>query len=402
MIQGKATLVVDLGNSSTKGLVLFNKDPNTGIFRERRFDLSNKFAYVTSDYTVPDEYSPETSTMFSIDAEVDGAPVKGTFINGEVQEKELPSGALRPTATRKKYKLDTTALSLELSFLYGFKAIMAMERVSDFSQLDITWNVVTMLPPGDMDNGKDAVERIIRSIKMVTSTYPECNLEVKVDNTLVLPEGYCAYWGVVCTKGRKYRVDYKYLIDSSVIVFDVGAGTTDCMIVKKGKLIQSTRNTVNQGGNNVFQRVKKALLLKDLELDDNDIQEGIIHGYVKDGATKLNIVNIVNQAKTEVARIIIDDFIGFLEQTNVTVRSVGYVLICGGGSMSDSEVQEIKPLSESLVEYFKTLSPNSELVKIPHHTVKKPNEDGEYEKVEEQISPRDLNLIGASILAENL
>jgi len=68
--------------------------------------------------------------------------------------------------------------------------------------------------------------------------------------------------------------------------------------------------------------------------------------------------------------------------------------------MQESEVEDIEPLSAKLISYFKTLSPNSALVDIPKHTVLKELPDGDVKKVEEQISPRDLNLIGASIMAE--
>lgn len=402
MIQGNATLVVDLGNSSTKGMVLFGKDSQTGKFRERRFDLSNQFAMVSSDYEVPSDYSDTTSTVLSIDAEVNGKPVKGTYCNGEVQQKEKPTGILRPTATRKKYELDTTALSFELAFLYACKAIMNMSRVNDFSQLDITWKVVTLLPPGDVDDGKDKIEAIIRSIKKINTSYPVCDTNINIERVVVLPEGYCAYIGVVYDKGHIFRPDYKFLNEETVIIFDVGAGTTDCMLVKNGKLVQTSKHTVNKGGNNVFQIVKRELELQGLALEDADIQNGIIKGFVKDGAKQIPIADIVNKAKSEVASIIIEDFTGYLERTDIKVRSIGYVLVCGGGSMNDSDCTEIRPLSEGLVNNFKELSPNASLVDIPTHVVSKPDEDedGAYKKVEEQISPRDLNLIGASILAE--
>ena len=402
MIQGNATLVVDLGNSSTKGMVLFGKDSQTGKFRERRFDLSNQFAMVSSDYVVPSDYSDTTSTVLTIDGEVNGKPVKGTYCNGEVQQKEKPTGILRPTATRKKYELDTTALSFELAFLYGCKAIMNMSRVNDYSQLDITWKVVTLLPPGDVDEGKDKIESIIRSIKKIETSYPVCSTAINIDKVAVLPEGYCAYIGVVYDKGHIYRPDYKFLNEETVIIFDVGAGTTDCMLVKNGKLVQTSKHTVNKGGNNVLQIVKRDLELQGLELEESDIQNGIIKGYVKDGSKQMPIADIVNKAKSEVASIIIEDFTGYLERTDMKVRSIGYVLVCGGGSMNDSDCPDIKPLSEDLVNNFKELSPNASLIDIPKHIVSKPDEveEGTYKKVEEQISPRDLNLIGASILAE--
>ena len=80
---------------------------------------------------------------------------------------------------------------------------------------------------------------------------------------------------------------------------------------------------------------------------------------------------------------------------------MGYVLVCGGGSIDDG-CEEIAPLSHKVLESFKTLSPNSELINIPEHTVQKEDEDGVPVTVKEQISSRDLNIIGASILAEVL
>ena len=59
-------------------------------------------------------------------------------------------------------------------------------------------------------------------------------------------------------------------------------------------------------------------------------------------------------------------------------------------------------MSAKIIENLKTLSPNIELVELPTHKVTKEKADGGVEKVEEPINPRELNLIGASILAEAL
>lgn len=400
MIQGNAILVIDLGNSSTKCKVLFGKDPATGKYRERRVDLSNVFAPITEDYEVSADYSEDTSTIIKVDTTLNGKVIKGHFCNGELQEKEKPLCAIKPSASDKKYNLDSTALSYRLAFLHASKAIMGMSRVTDYSQLDVAWTVVTLLPPGDIDNGKDKISKLIKDIEVVESVFPKVSIPIKVNNVIVLPEGLCAYMGVVYDKGRLFRPAYQYLVEETVLIFDIGAGTTDCMLVKNNKLVQNSKYTVTQGGNNVYQIVRRQLRMKGLDLDDIDIKKGIIKGFVKDGSKEISIVDLVNEAKTEVAQKIISEFQDFLDLTDIKVRSVGRVLICGGGSMADSDVPEIKALSEKVVENFKTLSPNSELVEIPTHIVHKEQPNGDIIKVEEQISPRDLNLIGACIMAE--
>ena len=400
MVQGTAHLVVDLGNSSTKGMVMFGRDAQTGKYRERKFELSNVFAPIDEGYAVSSDYNEMTSTIIRVDTELNGRVIKGDFCNGELQQKEKPMTTIKPTASVKKYDLDSTVLSYRLAFLFAYKAIMNMTRTSDFNQLDVEWCVTTLLPPGDMETGKNKITDIIKNITEVNAVFPNVRIPVKVSKVAVFPEGFSAFCGVVFDKGQIYRPDYKFLTEETVLVFDVGAGTTDCLIVKNNTLVQSSKFSIQQGGNNVFQIVKRMLRFEGLEIDDDSLRRGMITGEVKDGAKLVNIVDYINRAKAEIAQKIISSFQDFLEVTDLKARSVGHVIVCGGGSMSGSEVMGIEPLSKKIVDFFKELSPNSEMVALPTHIVTKTLEDGTPAKVTETISPRELNLIGASYLAE--
>lgn len=402
MVQGNATLVIDLGNSSTKGKVLFGKDSQTGKFREREFDIPNVFAPIDENYIVSPDYDDATSTILRVNTELNGRQIKGDFCNGDLQVKEKPLCTIKPSASDKKYNLDSTVLSYRLAFLFAYKAIMNMQRISDFSQLDITWTVVTLLPPGDLDEGKAPLTELIQSIDKLEAVFPKVDLPIKISKTVVLPEGYCAYAGVVYDIGCQFRPDYKYLTEESVLVIDIGAGTSDILLIKNNKLVQNSKYTITQGGNNVYQLVRRKLRMMGLDLDDASIKVGIIKGEVKDGAKKISIVDIVNNAKLEVAQKIVSEIQDFFDLTDTKTRSIGYLLICGGGSMQDSDVPEIIPMSTKVLESFKVLSPNAQLIDIPTHIASKELPDGDIEKVEEMISPRKLNLLGASILAERI
>ena len=341
MVQGNATLVIDLGNSSTKGKVLFGKDSQTGKFREREFDIPNVFAPIDEGYVVSPDYDDATSTILRVDTVLNGRQIYGDFCNGELQVKEKPLCTIKPSASDKKYNLDSTPLSYRLAFLFAYKAIMNMQRISDFSQLDITWTVVTLLPPGDLDEGKAPLTELIQSIDKLEAVFPKVDLPIKISKTVVLPEGYCAYAGVVYDIGCQFRPDYKYLTEESVLVIDIGAGTSDILLIKNNKLVQNSKYTITQGGNNVYQLVRRKLRMMGLDLDDDSIKAGIIKGEVKDGAKKISIVDIVNNAKLEVAQKIVSEIQDFFDLTDTKTRSIGYLLICGGGSMQDSDVPEI-------------------------------------------------------------
>lgn len=167
-------------------------------------------------------------------------------------------------------------------------------------------------------------------------------------------------------------------------------------------MVQNSKNSISLGGNNVFQLVKKKILVSGIDVDDETVREGVIKGFIKDGAKKVSIIDEVNQAKAEVARQIVSGIIGYFEGSDINVRNIGYILVCGGGSMVDSECEEIPPISKQILDNIKQMAKNCELVEIPTHVVQREQQDGDIKKVEEQISPRDLNLIGASIMAELL
>ncbi len=449
MVQGTAILVIDFGNSSTKGTVLFGRDAQTGKYRERRFELPNVFATVDEGYVVSPDYSDATSTIISVDSHVNGMDIVGNFCNGELQERERPLATIKPSAFDRKYNLEATVLSLRMAFLYAYKSIMNIQRVSDVSQVDVEWNVVTLLPPGDIDVGREPMTELIKEITEVKSVFPDMYMKIKINNVTVLPEGFCAYAGIVYDKGEPmtelikeitevksvfpdmymkikinnvtvlpegfcayagivydkgqiYRRGYEYLKNETVMVYDIGAGTTDCMLIKNNKLVQDSKHTVNQGGNNVYQLVRRELRLQGIEVDAGTLEHGVIKGYIKDGAKEISIIDIINKAKSEVASKIVSDFQDYLSTVDINMRSIGYVLVCGGGSMSDESCPDILPLSKSLIELLHKLSPNMELVQLPKQTVSVEREDGSTVPEERTISARMLNLIGASILAEAL
>lgn len=394
MITGKAILVIDLGNSGSKCAVLFGKDPKTKLFNKKHFELANVFATIDKNFTIGSDYSPLTSVVIDIDRDKDvtegeeyllaGVPT-GHYCTGDLQVREFPMLGMKPTATTYKWKLPTTPLSLRYAFLQGARTVLSMSNQKDFSQLDIIWDVVILLPPGEVDMGKEIITSMVKSVTELRCVFPEVMMPVKVDKCLVLPEGYCAYVGLVYKAGQLFRPEYQYLTEETVLIYDIGAGTTDCLVIKDNKLIQNSRYTIKLGGNNVFQEVRQALRLKGLNLSTESIEKGIETGFVKDGAKKVDIVDIINKARQDVAMKINNEVQGYIEGTDLKLQDISCVVAVGGGAMSNTKNPEIQPLSQKIIEHLKTLSENVKLVELPS-----------------DISPREFNVAGASIVAEKL
>lgn len=389
-MKNNAVLVLDLGNSETRGIVMYDGE-NKGKYSDKYFTLSNRFAEVSADYIPSVDYSDATSTILKANTSVDGVKVDGYYANGEVQLREFNIGPLRPSATEKKYSSITSALSFELAMLHAYKALAELEGVSDFRELaEVEWTVNILLPPGDLEAGKMKIIDLIKGVTKIECTYPKVEMPLNIKRVVVLPEGFCAYIATVYDKGSVIRKGAKQLLSETTLIFDIGAGTTDIAVVKDNKIINVTMHSIDRGGNNVTQLVKKAIRTEcgGLVLPESEIAQGIIDGYVKDGSKQVQIANIVNTAKDEVAKYLISDVQSYLEETEFPVRSIGKILVCGGGAINSSNTGGTKALSDAIITYLKRLAPYVELVPLPRDS-----ETGE------ELSPRELNVRGASILA---
>ena len=404
MIQSKATLTIDFGNSETRARVSVKQGGDSKTIR-RKFTLSNRFAPVEADYVPSSDYSPETSTIMIMDEdEKRGIVADSHIVNGELASKEFYDALGKPTALDNKYSNQYTKYSLQLVVLYAYRAVMQIVRATSIESLDITWDVVVLLPPGDLDEGTPVIAEILRNIKEFRYAYPKVTLPFKVNKVGVFAEGYCSYVGTVYEEDFSIRKGYEDVAEDTVLVVDIGAGTSDIIIIKDGKPIRKTRYTVSLGGNQVTSRVRlKAKARLNARVSESAIEEAMQTGFLKSGSTQVDISDIIREEKESFARNIVSELQDFFEATSFPVIEIGKALVCGGGAI-DSDIPGVAERTGSMaggiVAFMKKLSPNIQLVPLPVIEMISFGEDGTPEKVVGTASPRDLNLIGGSILAE--
>ncbi len=381
MIQGKATLVVDLGNSETRVMTIYGKYDN-GATRYSLHSLDNHFGPLEEGYRVAEEYNASNTRIFSMSGV--------TLCSGEMCRREfVNSDDLRPSAVEKKYLNDVSRMTMINAFLQGYLDIAGFENLP-VDRIDVEWDVVALLPPADIEAGAEVFSNMIKGIANINFSMPDVQKDISVRSVKILPEGFCAYIGVLYDMNRKVRPDYKYLKSEVVIVIDIGAGTTDITVVENGKPIKATRYTVSIGGNNVHQRVRSILGAKGIDLPEDMVQIGVERGFIKDGRKKVSIVKEISESKSAVARSIISNIRNFFESTQYPIRKIEDMIVCGGGAV-ESDVEGLRPISVYLVEYMKRLSENISLVELPNVLVGE-----EYTK----ISPRVLNIMGAGVASQ--
>ena len=378
-----ANIVIDMGNSETRVLVQSGIG-RSGLIKQQLTTVSNIFSQISPDYEVPENYSEEDTVVFET---ADGE----FYANGLLVEREFSMSALRPTALDPKPTSKVTMLTIQRAFLEGYRLLSNMYRCS-LKSLDVTWNVTFLLPPNDIATGAKTLYGRIKGVEEINFTLPNFSTKLKIHSVKAYPEGFAAYIGTVMRRGRIISDTHKHLLSSKTLVVDIGAGTTDFFVIEGMETIDSTRLTLPYGGNNIIARVKQALLSKNIQLPNKEIEKGVIEGKIKDGRNVINLAKSLAIFKTEVANTLIDGLTSYLEGNGYPVRSIENLLVVGGGSLA-SQVEGVESLSTYLVDRLKDFAPNIELVTFQENL----DEDGNQEV---ETNPRLLNVLGAGVLAE--
>jgi hypothetical protein len=378
-----ANIVIDMGNSETRVLVQSGIG-RSGLIKQQLTTVSNIFSQISPDYEVPENYSEEDTVVFET---ADGE----FYANGLLVEREFSMSALRPTALDPKPTSKVTMLTIQRAFLEGYRLLSNMYRCS-LKSLDVTWNVTFLLPPNDIATGAKTLYGRIKGLEEINFKLPNFSTKLKINSVKAYPEGFAAYIGTVMRRGRIISDTHKHLLSSKTLVVDIGAGTTDFFVIEGMETIDSTRLTLPYGGNNIIARVKQALLSKNIQLPNKEIEKGVIEGKIKDGRNVINLAKSLAIFKTEVANTLIDGLTSYLEGNGYPVRSIENLLVVGGGSLA-SQVEGVESLSTYLVDRLKDFAPNIELVTFQENF----DEDGNQEV---ETNPRLLNVLGAGVLAE--
>lgn len=390
MIEGKASLVIDLGNSETRVLTIFGKT-KSGKTRQRLSTISNKFGEITDDRLLRNpDYNSLNSRVFL---------VGNTMIcSGEMCDKEKGTAAQRPSSSIKKYDSAITLYTLRLALMQGYYDISDMAK-QEIESIDVSWSIFVLLPPSDLELGTESIKNNIKSLTEVDFLIPKFKKEINIDSVRVFPEGFCAFIGEVFENSHQIRKGYESVLNSSTLVVDIGAGTTDLCIIKDARLIDSSRYSEETGGNQVFQKINVSLRKKfGKNFPEDSLRESVVTGSIKVGAREIDIKNEIEVARKDVATKLSTSIRNYIESSDFSIFDIENILICGGGA--DDCGSDMKPLGDYLKDNLKIWMSYSNFLNIPYQEVVV-EEDGVERIVETKISPRLLNIIGAGVLSEN-
>lgn len=389
MVEGTATLIVDLGNSETRVTTYFGKTQR-GNRRKVTSQLSNIFGRFGDEAEYQNimnsqDYSDDDSRVFTLNGE--------RYCTGKMQESEFGTNNIRPSGNVKKYDSIESKLALCNAFCQGYEDIARWTQ-SDLDSIDVVWNLTVLLPADDMEMGARAMANLARSIGELDFQMPEMRKELVIKHVTILPEGFCAFLGAAFEKFQVVREGYDKLFKKGTLtmIVDMGAGTTDLSIVNAGALITNSKYTEPIGGNNVEGKLRQIIRHMGIPRVSNArITEACKTGILRQGVKSYDVHEQLNIAKRDVADELVQMIKDYQDSSNTKIADISYVLVCGGGSTTNENDPQMKPITDYVLEFLHKASDGIELVDLPMIEV-----DGELVKA----SPRLLNVMGAGIASE--
>lgn len=346
-----AGILIDFGNSETRMTLLVNNKVQTTV-------LSNRFAALPPLYNVPVEYNNDKSNVFCVN--------DCYYANGALADREFSAQLIRPSSIQKKSEQLVTEVSLNLVFITALSQLVSGIGLP-LSDLEPTFNISVLLPPMEHDTDVDTMEELIRKVKFVQSYLPmEFSCPIKVNKVTVLPEGVTAFFGVYYTEKDGELVEvFENLTysDGNVLIIDIGAGTTDVVMIKDTELVLDSKDTFSLGGNTVEAQLKKSIR-KEYGFTPSDMSSVVETGLLMDGSAQHDVSELVTAAKEMYSKRLMNEITSYLERMMIGMREVKGILVAGGGSLpSTRDGKIVSPaMSEVLIKYFKELSPNVSLM----------------------------------------
>lgn len=403
-----AMLFIDLGNSSTEITVALRKEDNPLDYIKVAKTIPNRYAKTAKHAQFLDPVNEDNSWRFVLKGEHEflADHEKVIYDGGKIVGREY-TNIIRPTAIDNKFTSTAALLALNSSFMFGFKLVAQATGVP-LEELEVEWSrVAVLLPPakiglpGEKDSGSSKMANVVKSIKEIEFIKPDIKkaVTIKENAVIIASEGHVGFLGVMFSpNGMGIREGYEGLMNSNNLVLDIGAGTTDIIQIIEATVVESSKFTIDVGGNNVAHKLGQLLVDSGLpKKKDSQLQNAVVTGKIRDGGKVIDIRDQLMQAKEHVADMINSALNEYLESTGIDAREIENLLVIGGGSsrVYDDNGNEIgSPISEMLVSRIKQISPNIEMVKLP----KEVTSDGSVR----EVSPRKLNIRGAVILGCNL
>ncbi len=352
------TICVDQGASSTRYVVNEGPiwvNPNNMVFIDEDVDT----------YLVPnsnDLFDNFDITINKIEGETAYFPVRALI--GTLAERYKPTN-LRPSMNSNKSKQRVNYVSIITAVASGIMS----------SGIDPTVAVIIDFPPLEANKmTADYIRsQLIGTFKVKFNTF---NREIifEIKDAKIVSESEQASVAFFFNEKGVPRVETAKYNRGYVLSCDIGASTSDFVLIKDRRFQERTGQTYKIGGNVIKEIIKNRVrTIYGSELTDENAEVVITEGRLPYGSTYKDMSKELISAKKEFAEMLAQNIDSYFGTVGVPLMGIKAIFVSGGGSMKSSyfdtetnqEVVTSEPVSEYLTEALRNICDGIDVVGYP-------------------------------------
>lgn len=192
-------------------------------------------------------------------------------------------------------------------------------------------------------------------------TFPKFNggttVEFTIEDVSCSEEALMASTSFFFNSNGAPKEDNKKYLTGTILSLDIGASTTDLAIIKSGRYLDKSGQTYRIGGNvardNLIEQVCGRYAI---DLPIPDAEKAMSEGRLQLGNTYDDVSDLVNLAKTELAKQLTQNMPTYFKRVEVPIQTINAIVVSGGGSMQSQYINdngEVVKTSEPM-SYFVT------------------------------------------------
>lgn len=316
------TMCVDMGASMTKYATdehSMGSFPNNMIVR----DTPN------STYKLSDNRLDNFEMVITCpEQDKSGTPIEeliGKYISFGKYAARSKETSMRPSVDNKKCTQAINYASVLASIAYEVEKGALWGKIK----------VALAVPPVEIEQAREAFKALIGSYKVTLvggGRLADDEQSFEIIDVNCYEESLLTCTSYLFSKrGPKHPE----LLGKILLVFDIGASTTDVGVVKKGVYWDKSQQTLRIGGNMIRDMLKDALYEKyELLLEGEELEEAIANGKVEIMGEEHEIVDLLDSAREYCATEIREQMSTYFKRTGIDIKTVGAAILSGGGSLS--------------------------------------------------------------------
>lgn len=209
-------------------------------------------------------------------------------------------------------------------------------------------------------------------------TFPKFNntiVDFEIGKVVTCSESLMAISAFFFDASGKFRPQSAGYLNGYVLSLDIGASTTDLIVVKDTKSLERSAQTYKLGGNLIVEELKDVVRGKHgFELSPDMALTLVTEGRLQSGNTYIDMSSELDAVKKEFASRVVNMVQNYFTKVGIPLQSIKAIFVSGGGSMrseyldeSNQTVATSSAVTKYITDSLKGVCPGVDVVDFPEN-----------------------------------